>query len=361
MQALQTQLQTRLPSRIIDGLYLGAKEHAEDADVLAACGCGITHIVNATNNLPHFFAEEKCLDGDAHALRVAAVPRAYCRVPVRDMRAEAIDLFFDSACVFIDAALDDNGQVLVHCMAGRSRSATIVLAYLLKCRGYDLASAFKLVRTQRPSAMPNLGFWRQLEAFEKRVRGEPSETPALYVKAKAMDAKLNREASDSGTGATDGTAGVADVCRRFLLATSAQLGAEAEATVLSRWPADLDGGAAADALADALLATLDGTAEHIRCVPRLLWLLVHQHGVLSLEQAQHALVAGILTQDIDDLEIDIPHVWRHVASICEGCLELGLLSGDVEVAHAQVLQRARAAHSVAAGGAGRLVHGSGKE
>ena len=29
---------------------------------------------------------------------------------------------------------------------------------------------------------------------------------------------------------------------------------------------------------------VDGTAEHIRCLPRLLWLLVHQHGVLSLGQ-----------------------------------------------------------------------------
>ena len=75
-------------------------------------------------------------------------------------------------------------------MAGRSRSATIVIAYLLKCRGYDLASAFELVRLNRPSAMPNLGFWRQLEAFEKQVRGESSATPELYVKAKAMDVKL---------------------------------------------------------------------------------------------------------------------------------------------------------------------------
>ena len=142
--------------------------------------------------------------------------------------------------------------------------------------------------------------------------------------------------------------GVADVCRRFLLAASAQLGAEIEATVLSRWPAYLRDGAATAALADALLATLDGTAEHIQSVPRLLWLLVHQHGVLSLEQAQQALVDGIFTQDIEDLQVDIPYVWRHVSSMADGCRELGLLTDDVAAAHAQVLDRARAAR--AAGG-----------
>lgn len=330
-------MQTFMPSRIIDGLYLGAKVHAEDADVLAACS--VTHIVNATDSVPNYFSAERCLArGD--------VAREYCRIPVRDVRNDGIDIFFARACDFIGAALDNKPtgrRVLVHCMAGRSRSATIVIAYLLKCRGYDLASAFELVRLNRPSAMPNLGFWRQLEAFEKQLRGVSSETPDLYVKAKAMDAKLDgaevpeRNAEGSNAAADEG---VGSVCRRFLLATSAQLGAEAEARLLSRWPAELSGDAATAALAEALLATLDGTADHIHFVPRLLWLLVHQHGVLSLEQAQQALSDGILTQDIDDLMVDIPHVWRHVTSICDGCRELGLITEDVEAAHSQVLARA---------------------
>jgi len=333
-------MQTPLPNEIIDGLFLGAKEHAEDSDVLSACG--ISHVVNVTDNLPNFFAENLCLDGD--------IPLAYCRVPVRDVRADGIDIFFDNACEFIGSALgtDPGGRVLVHCMAGRSRSATIVVAYLIKCRGYDLARAFELLREKRPSAMPNLGFWSRLEALEKQVHGTSSATPDVYVKAKAMDAKLHgAETSDvrhEAANASDGTHGVAVVCRRFLLASSAQLGAEVEATVLSRWPSELSRGSpTAVALAEALLATLDGTAEHIRCVPHLLWLLVHQHGVLSLEEAQQALVEGVLTQDLDDLQIDIPHVWRHVASIFDGCKELGLLTDDIEAVHTRVLAKARAA------------------
>ena len=50
------------------------------------------------------------------------------------------------------------------------------VAFLLKCRQYNLASAFELVRAQRPCAMPNFGFWRQLEAFEEQYRS-PGKRP----------------------------------------------------------------------------------------------------------------------------------------------------------------------------------------
>eukprot|EP00322_Chrysochromulina_rotalis_P023698 CAMPEP_0115853294 /NCGR_PEP_ID=MMETSP0287-20121206/13430_1 /TAXON_ID=412157 /ORGANISM="Chrysochromulina rotalis, Strain UIO044" /LENGTH=352 /DNA_ID=CAMNT_0003307367 /DNA_START=28 /DNA_END=1086 /DNA_ORIENTATION=- len=323
------------PSCILDDLlYLGTKEHAEDADALTACG--ITHIVNATDNLSNLFSEERCLASDT--------PRQYHRVPVRDVRAEAIDMFFDGACSFIqDALASNNGRVLVHCMAGRSRSATIVIAFLLKCRGLDLSGAFELVRARRPCSLPNLGFWQQLEAYEERVCGGCSATPDVFVKAKAMDAKLRGTADGAlAHHATPGTTSAADVCSRFLHAASAQLGADVEASVLSRWPAELSGDAAVAALGGALLASLDGPAERIRFVPRLLWLLVHQHGVVNLPQAQKALAEGVLAQDLDDLQIDIPHVWRHVANVSDGCRACGLLTAEVAVAHGGVLEKAAA-------------------
>ena len=82
----------------------------------------------------------------------------------------------------------------------------------------------------------------------------------------------------------------------------------------------------------------------------LLWLLVHQHGVVSLAEAQAALADGLLAQDLDDLQVDVPHVWRHVASVCEGCRELGLLSEEVAAAHAGVLEKAARAAAAAAEG-----------
>ena len=55
--------------------------------------------------------------------------------------------------------------VLVHCHAGISRSASIVLAYLVQAHGLSLAAAWDKLSARRKVA-PNSGFWKQLVAFE---------------------------------------------------------------------------------------------------------------------------------------------------------------------------------------------------
>lgn len=57
--------------------------------------------------------------------------------------------------------------VLVHCQAGRSRSVSIVLAYLMKVTGKSLDECYNYVAERRPVARPNSGFWAQLRSYEK--------------------------------------------------------------------------------------------------------------------------------------------------------------------------------------------------
>jgi protein-tyrosine phosphatase len=57
-------------------------------------------------------------------------------------------------------------------MMGKSRSTSFVIAYLMKNMSMDFESAYKLVKSSRRCAFPNLGFIRQLRDYEKLINNE---------------------------------------------------------------------------------------------------------------------------------------------------------------------------------------------
>ncbi|KGL93441.1 Dual specificity protein phosphatase 22, partial [Charadrius vociferus] len=56
---------------------------------------------------------------------------------------------------------------LVHCLAGVSRSVTLVVAYIMTITDFGWEDALSVVRAARSCANPNMGFQRQLQDFEK--------------------------------------------------------------------------------------------------------------------------------------------------------------------------------------------------
>jgi hypothetical protein len=76
------------------------------------------------------------------------------RIPISDMEEEDIGCYFDEARSFIDSAAAAGGAVLVHCHEGKSRSATLVLAYFMKtkvaavrqgcCKNFELSRLWHL-------------------------------------------------------------------------------------------------------------------------------------------------------------------------------------------------------------------------
>jgi len=60
--------------------------------------------------------------------------------------------------------------VLVHCFAGVSRSATIVLAYLMQEHGMSYTEAMKFVKAARWFINPNEGFRKQLLQFQRELK-----------------------------------------------------------------------------------------------------------------------------------------------------------------------------------------------
>ena len=65
---------------------------------------------------------------------------------------------------------------LVHCAAGVSRSATIVLAYIMRKLRVSLSEALTLLRADRPCVQPNLGFMFQLRVYQFKLSIPDSPT-----------------------------------------------------------------------------------------------------------------------------------------------------------------------------------------
>lgn len=61
--------------------------------------------------------------------------------------------------------------MLVHCVMGRSRSATLFLAYLMIGEGMTLADAAEHVKTRR-RILPNWGFLKQLRQLDAQLAHE---------------------------------------------------------------------------------------------------------------------------------------------------------------------------------------------
>ena len=71
--------------------------------------------------------------------------------------------------MYISAKNNHNRNILVHCHAGISRSATIVIAYVMNHCGLPAESAERNVRLFRDIINPNPGFCIQLLKFEQEL------------------------------------------------------------------------------------------------------------------------------------------------------------------------------------------------
>jgi protein-tyrosine phosphatase len=91
----------------------------------------------------------------------------YYGCELMDFAQAKIDHYIDAAVEFIHQALDvENGRILIHCYMGVSRSATFMLAYMIKYKKMRLEDAIRLASEKRYIA-PNDGFLSKLIEYEK--------------------------------------------------------------------------------------------------------------------------------------------------------------------------------------------------
>lgn len=101
---------------------------------------------------------------------VKLVRSVYCKcINIADNSEQVLAKFFDEAHLFIDEARRKKCNILIHCLAGVSRSPTFAIAYLMRVNSLKLQDAYNLVKQCRPQIDPNLSFIGQLMVYEKSL------------------------------------------------------------------------------------------------------------------------------------------------------------------------------------------------
>jgi protein-tyrosine phosphatase len=149
--ALKFKKDDPLPVEVVPGVFIGSIGAALNKNFLLENQ--ISHILTVADNLNSSFPELF----------------TYKSIEILDTIEFNILNVFDEAFSFIDTALAAGQKVLVHCFAGKSRSATIIIAYLMKNHSMSLDSALKFLKSKRPVIMPNQGFLFQLSIYENSL------------------------------------------------------------------------------------------------------------------------------------------------------------------------------------------------
>lgn len=105
-----------------------------------------------------------------HAGKLSALINAYCETidwPLDDSQTQEIggDGILSKLVDTILGRLRRGQVVVVFCHQGRSRSATLVVACMMRQFNISATKALELLRKKRSIANPNANFMRQLENF----------------------------------------------------------------------------------------------------------------------------------------------------------------------------------------------------
>ncbi|CAF0919534.1 unnamed protein product [Rotaria sordida] len=147
-EMLQILAQMDKPTMILPHLYLGSEWNASNFEELKSNNIG--YILNISREIDNFFP--------GHF--------KYLNVRVHDHDDADLLKEWEKTFRFINEAKTNNQCCLVHCKMGISRSASTVLAYLMKENNHSLIDALEYVKTRRSCINPNGGFRNQLVIYE---------------------------------------------------------------------------------------------------------------------------------------------------------------------------------------------------
>ncbi|PSN51449.1 Dual specificity protein phosphatase Mpk3 [Blattella germanica] len=184
------------PVKILPHLFLGNAATSEDSEALSRHS--IEYILNVTADLPNVFEDSGSIK--------------YMKIPIADHWKENLASFFPKAIEFIDEARSNEKGVLVHCLAGVSRSVTITVAYLMYKLSLNLNDAFNMVRARKSNIAPNFHFMQQLHNFERELQRSPKDSAVPAEGSENQEMKSESGASDTAVAQTTSAAAEGRSC-----------------------------------------------------------------------------------------------------------------------------------------------------
>ncbi|XP_041644904.1 dual specificity protein phosphatase 13-like [Cheilinus undulatus] len=148
-------------------LYIGNVAVAQNRKRLQKLG--ITHVLNAAHSKQGSIGDQSFYGNTC----------VYFGIPAEDSDHFDLSLYFKPAADFIHKALrSKDGKVLVHCIMGMSRSATLVLVYLMLRQRLPLRDALRRV-VQKRAIYPNRNFLSLLLRLDEQLAFKRGLCPLL--------------------------------------------------------------------------------------------------------------------------------------------------------------------------------------
>jgi len=149
-------------------LYLGCQMRASNDDELLSLG--ITHILSVTNHI-------NPIKGLQHKHFVMS-----------DFGKTELNTVLDEVYPFMESAQESQNKLFVHCTLGQNRSATIVVAFLMKNKGLTLYEAHRMVKQKRAVVQIHQNYAKMLLKLEKELFDETS-LPDAWMEPNGRDSR----------------------------------------------------------------------------------------------------------------------------------------------------------------------------
>lgn len=142
----QTNIFFSQPTYIIDNIYLGSAFNASCNSTMK--NNNIELIINLTTDISNYFEKDFI----------------YKNYPLHDNNKDSIKQYLDKAYQeILDFQEKNNGKnIFIHCFMGASRSASIVIYYLIKKYEYTIDDAIIFIKNKREVVNPTVLFYKEI-------------------------------------------------------------------------------------------------------------------------------------------------------------------------------------------------------